>query len=73
MSVITQSGALTAERIPLIDICPRCGNRMTQTIQEHVMIRTCLQDGYEARDIDGESKLAYDLAVGTFRVTRAVR
>jgi hypothetical protein len=63
---------LVTERISLIDICPRpgCGQRMMKRVKEHAIIREC-HCGYEAIDIDGESKLAYYSALGRFAITRS--
>ena len=54
----------------LAEICPRCGNRMTQTIMEHVLVRTCTVDGYECKEVTGESKMAFYEAIGQFYITR---
>ena len=56
---------------PLSEICPRCGNRMTKTVKEHAIVRTCLVDGYEAIDVDGDSKLEFYQAIGCFTITRS--
>jgi hypothetical protein len=60
-------------KTPLIEICPRqgCGQRMTVTVREHAIIRTCLRDGYEAIDVDGDTKLAFYEAIGEFTITRS--
>jgi hypothetical protein len=64
---------LVTERISLSDICPRpgCGQRLSKTIREHAVVRTCLVDGYEAVDVDGDSKLAFYEAIGRFTITRS--
>ena len=64
---------LVTERISLIDICPRpgCGQRLSKTVREHAIVRTCQVDGYEAVDVDGDSKLAYYSALGRFAITRS--
>ena len=62
---------LVTDRIPLIEICPVCGQHMTKTVREHATVRTCLKDGYEAVAVDGDSKLAFYEAIGRFTITRS--
>lgn len=50
--------------------CLKCGLEMSKTVMEHVVIRTCLNDGYESRTVTGETKATYAAVIGSFTVTR---
>lgn len=60
---------ISGEQIQLRSLenhCPRDGEIMTKTVCEQTIIRTCARCGYECKTIDGETKLRWTQAFGTF-------
>ena len=52
--------------------CLKCGLEMTLSLNEHVELRRC-PCGYWTRTVNGDTKLRYHEAVGSFTVTRSQR
>ena len=46
---------------------------MAEALMEHVVLRTCVTDGYQCKDMSGETKLNYFTAVGSFYIPRSYR
>ncbi len=56
--------------LPRSECCPKCGGRLSQSRMEHIILWRCSCGQYEAREVTGESRMAWAAAKDSLKIGR---